>query len=341
MFIALAAVLCGAQGPSDIAAFGHAKEGLFRTILRLEHGIPSHDTIGRVLRALDPELFERAFRRFMAAFAKANRIELTGVVAVDGKALRGAYERGRSTTPLHLVNVFATQARMALASRLAPGRNEARGALQLLALLCLENTIVTADALHCRRSFAEAVLKRGGDYVPALKRNERKLFIDVERRFARCGQRSTASRIEPSTHDRREWRRASVIRDATLATKHNFPGLKAIARITSRRRLRGKKADPTLKRYFLLSKPISGKKLLHVVRSHWSIENNLHWTLDVVFNEDRSRIRKDSGPENFAILRKLALNIIRAHPDTASMRQKVKRAGWNDAFLISLLAHMR
>ena len=137
LFIALAAVLCGAEGPSDMAEFGRSKELLLRRILPLEHGIPSHDTFGRVFQMLDPRSFAISFRRFMVAFASFNRIDLTGVVAIDGKALRGAYERGRSATPLHMVNVFAAEARMALASIKAPGRNEALGALEVLQMLHL------------------------------------------------------------------------------------------------------------------------------------------------------------------------------------------------------------
>src|ERR1700758_4092326 len=154
LVIALAALLCGAETCSDMAEFGEAKEGLLRQFLRLEHGIPSHDTFSRVFRLLKPLAFELAFRRFMAAFAKANGLKLTGVVAVDGKALRGAYERGGKATPLQLVNVFAVDARMALAQQKAPGRNETAGALEVLELLSLEGCIVTADALHCHRAFA-------------------------------------------------------------------------------------------------------------------------------------------------------------------------------------------
>src|SRR5437660_1346688 len=142
--IALAAMLCGAKGATDMALFARSKEKLLRQFLPLEYGVPSHDTFSRVLRALDPEAFERSFRAFMAAFAKAHEIKLTGVVAIDGKALRGAYERGKSTTPLHMVNVFATEARMALASRRAPGRNEAKGALEVLRMLSLEACIVSS-----------------------------------------------------------------------------------------------------------------------------------------------------------------------------------------------------
>jgi predicted transposase YbfD/YdcC len=341
LVIALAAVLCGAKGPTDMALFGRSKEKLLRQFLRLEYGIPSHDTFSRVFRALDPEAFEQGFRRFMAAFAKANGIKLTGVVAVDGKALRGAYERGKSSTPLQMVNVFATEARMALASRKAPGRNEAKGALEVLSMLSLEGCIVTGDALHCNRPFAAAVLKRGAHYALALKQNQSKLFDAVAHRFARAGKRSLAKRREPSTHDRHEARRATVIRDTSVAAANRFPGVVALARITSRRRLHGRRADKPVVRYYLLSKYTPAKRLLQIVRSHWGIENQLHWVLDVVFDEDGGRTRKDNGPENLAILRRFAVNIIRSHPDPISMRQKVKRAGWDDAFLLDLLSHMR
>src|SRR5882672_953147 len=341
LFIALAATLCGAQGASDMAMFGRSKEGLLRQFLRLKHGVPSHDTFSRVFRLLEPRAFETVFRRFMAAFAKANGVALTGIVAIDGKALRGAYERGKAATPMHLVNAFATEARLALASRKAPGRNEVEGALEVLQMLSLEGCIVTADALHCHRAFAQTVLGRGGDFVLALKGNQSKLFEAVARRFARSGRRSAAQRLEPSTHDRRETRRATVIRDASIAAAKLFPGVVALGRITSRRRRRDRAADKPVVRYFLLSIPMSAKRLLQVVRSHWGIENQMHWLLDVVLHEDASRARKDHGPENLAILRRLALNLIRAHPERTSMRQKVKRAAWDDPFLLSLLGHMR
>jgi predicted transposase YbfD/YdcC len=341
LFIAFAATLCGAEGPSDMATFGRSKEGLLRLVLQLEHGIPSHDTFSRVLRLLDPQAFEAAFRRFMAAFAKANGLELRGVVALDGKALRGAFERGRQSTPLHMVNVWAAEARVCLAQRKAPGRNEAAGALEVLALLDLEGCIVTADALHCHRAFATTVLDRGADYVLALKQNQSKLFAAAARRFARGGTRSLAERREPSTHDRREWRRATVLRDPNFAVAHGFPGVVALARITSRRRSHGGRAEPPLVRYFLLSKYLPAKRLLHIVRSHWGIENQLHWVLDVIFNEDRNRSRKDNAPENLAILRRLAINVVRAHPAATSLRQKIKRAGWDDTFLLGMLGHMR
>jgi predicted transposase YbfD/YdcC len=341
LFIALAAVLCGATSCSDMEEFGRSKEELLRLVVRLEHGIPSHDTFSRVFRLLNPRAFEAAFRRFMAAFAKGNGLDLTGVVAIDGKALCGAYERGGQATPLQLVNVFAVEARMALAQRKAPGRNETAGALEVLDLLCLEGCVVTADALHCHRAFASAVLERGGDYVLAIKANRGPLFRAVAQQFARSGMRRSAEQVELSSHDRREVRRATIMRNTSLVAVHDFPGVVAVGRITSRRRRRGHRADRPLVRHYLLSKYMSPKRFLHVTRSHWGIENRLHWALDVHFAEDGNRARKDNAPENLAILRKLALNIHRTHPYRASLRRKIKRAGWNDAYLMATISHMR
>jgi predicted transposase YbfD/YdcC len=342
LFIALAASLCGAQHASEMALFGRAKDGLFRQFLRLKHGIPSHDTFSRVFRELNPAAFEHHFRRFMAAFAKANRQPLTGVVAVDGKALRRAYERGGSATPLQMVNVFAAETKMALAARRAPGRNEALGAVEVLDMLSLKDCIVTADALHCNRPFAAKVLECGADYVLALKKNQGKLYDMAARRFARNGPRRSVEQLQPATHDRREWRRATVIRDSSLAVSQAFPGIAALGRITSRRRqLAGGKAELPVVRYFLLSKYLSPRQLLRTVRSHWSIENQLHWMLDVNFGEDAYRARKDNAPENFAILLRLAINLLRNHPDPIPMRQKITRAAWDEAYLLGLLGHMR
>lgn len=341
LVIALAAVLCGAESCSDMADFGQAKEGLLRVFLRLEHGVPSHDTFSRIFRLLEPQAFEAAFRRFMAAFAKGNGLNLTGVVAIDGKALRGAFERGQRSSPLHLVNVWAVEARMVLAQQKAPGRNETAGALEVLELLSLEGCIVTADALHCHRAMATTVLDRGGDYVLTIKANRGPLFTAVVRQFVRSGKRSVAERREPSTHDRCETRRATIMRNTSLAAVHEFPGVVAIGRVTSRRRLKGDRAEPPVMRYYLSSKYMSATRLLQVTRSHWTIENQLHWVLDVDFDEDGNRARKDNAPENLAILRRLALNILRSHHDRTSIRRKIKRAGWDDAFLTAILGHMR
>jgi predicted transposase YbfD/YdcC len=341
LFIALAAVLCGAKGATDMADFGKLRIDLLRLYLPLENGTPSHDVFSDVFRMLNPEAFERVFRRFVTAFAEFHGLDLDGVIAVDGKSLRGAYERGKSATPMHLVNVFAAKASLALATRKAPDRNETEAALEILRMLRLKRKIVTADALFCSRAFAQTVLDQEGHYALALKKNQAKLFADVERCFARRGERDTAETVEDATHDRRERRRATVMRNNTLAQRHNFPGIVAIGRITSRRRCKGRPADKPFVRYFILSKYVSAKKLLEIVRSHWTVENQMHWVLDVVFAEDRSRARKDNAPENLAVLRRLALNMLRTHPEQISMRRKMNAAAWDDDFLLSLFGQKR
>lgn len=338
LFIALAAVLCGAESCADMADFGAAKEDVLREVLRLEHGTPSHDTFSRVFRLLDPEAFEAAFARFMGAFAKSNRLK--GVVAIDGKAIRGAFAKGAKATPLHLVNVWAAEQRLALAQRLAPGRNEVAGALEAVKLLSLKGCIVTVDALHCNRAMAQAIRDARGQYVLALKENQSGLFAAVERRFAEHDTADTFGSELQSSHGRSEQRTAWVVPDAALARTHDFPGIRAIAKVDTLRRVEGK-PDETKTRYFLLSRPMSAGKLLQIVRTHWTIENQLHWVLDVIFDEDGARNRKDNGPQNIALLRKIALNLLRSHKDKASIRRKIKKAGWDDMFLLSILAQMR
>ncbi len=182
---------------------------------------------------------------------------------------------------------------------------------------------------------------QGGHYVLALKKNQGKLFTAVEGRFGRAGERDTATQLHEVAHDRREARRATVMHDNKLAEMHDFPGIAAIARVTSRRKCKGRPADKPFVRYYLLSKYLAADRLLAVVRSHWSIENQMHWILDVVLAEDANRARKDDAPENLAVLRRLALNMLRAHPEQISMRRKVKAAAWDDGFLLSLFGQKR
>jgi predicted transposase YbfD/YdcC len=332
MFVALAAVLCGAEDCTDMAIFAGSKLELLRQVVRLEHGPPSHDTFSRVFRLVEPEPFEAAFARFTAVFAGA----LKGVVAIDGKALRGAYERGRKSTPLHLVNVWAAEARLVIGQRLAPGRNEVLGAQQALALLRLDGCIVTADALHCRADTAQAILDAGADYALALKANNRKLLAQAQALLEGADRAGEAVCKPQRAHDRVEARSAIVV----AATGMDFPGLAAVARVETHRKSAGE-PEPVIVRWYLLSAHLSAERMLDVARTHWSIENQLHWVLDVAFDEDAARSRKDNAPQNLALLRKLALNLLRQHPATASIKGKIKRAGWDDSFLLSVLGHMR
>jgi predicted transposase YbfD/YdcC len=332
LFVALTAVLCGAEDCTDMALFARAKLGLLRQILKLEHGAPSHDTFSRMFRQIDPEPFEAAFAKFTATFARA----LKGVVAIDGKALRGAYERGRKAVPLHLVNIWAAEARLVIGQRLAPSRNEVLGAQQALHLLCLDGCIVTADALHCRADTAQAILDTGADYALALKANQPMLLAQAQALIETADAGMQATQAPHISHDRLEARSAVVVPAPALA----FPGVMAVARIVTQRQT-GPEPEPPIVRWFLLSTVLPAQRMLEVARTHWTIENQLHWVLDVDFNEDAARSRKDNAPQNIALLRKLALNILRQHPDKGSIKAKIKRAAWNDDFLVSIIAHMR
>lgn len=332
VFVALAAVLCGAEDCTDMALFAKSKLSCLRQVVKLEAGAPSHDTFSRVFRLLAPEPFEAAFAKFTAAFAGA----LQGVVAIDGKALRGAYERGRKDNPLHLVNVWAAEAKLVIGQRLAPGRNEVLGAQQALALLSLEGCIVTADALHCRADTAQIILDTGAHYALALKANHPILLAKAQALIEAAEPAKEAIQPPHRAHDRMEARAALV----TPANDIDFPGLAAVGRVETWRKVNGEPEPPIL-RFYLLSAVITPERLLQVAQTHWTIENQLHWVLDVDLLEDSARSRKDNAPQNLALLRRLALNTLRQHPDKGSIKGKIKRAGWDDDFLLSLLSHMR
>lgn len=334
LFIALAAVLCGAQSCAEMAEFGRAKEGLLRRFVSLPHGVPSHDTFSRVFRLLDPEAFGAAFARFTAAFGAA--LPDDAVVAIDGKAMRRAYERGKAHMPPVMVTAWAADTRLALASVASPGGNEVAGALAVLELLDLTGATVTADALHCHRAMAETIRARGGDYALALKGNQSGLLRDARRRLDAAGETVQAETVATG-HGRRERRRAVVVDAGSMAGDHDFPGLAAIARLTSQRN-----DDPPVSRLYLLSRPLDPERALAITRAHWDIENGLHWSLDVVLAEDDLRCRKDNAPANLAVLNRLALNLVRTVDDPkTSIRRRLKKAAWNEDYLISIISHMR
>lgn len=340
LFIALASSLAGGRGCVDMEEFGLAKEPLLREFLRLEHGIPSHDTFSRVFRRLDPVAFEQAFGRFMQAFGAAARVPAPrGVVAIDGKSLKGAYDKGQAHMPRMLVSAWGAATRMVLASCEAPQGNEVAGALELLKMLSLKGCVVTADALHCHRAMAGAIRQAGGDYALSLKANQPALLADAQAALVAAGRRARQATSSESERGREERRQILVAPATDLAAKHDFPGLAAVARLDAWRTLEGKTSHRV--KYVLLSKLMPAAQVLATVREHWSIENQLHWPLDVTFQEDLARNRKDNGPRNLAVIRRLAMNVISAYPDKASGRIKQKKAGWDDTYLLNLLTHMR
>jgi predicted transposase YbfD/YdcC len=340
LFIALAATLCGAKSCVDIADFATANEADLAEIVDLGHGAPSHDSFSRLFRLLDPEQMAQAFARFAKALREGLGLgPANGVVAVDGKRLRRGYERGRACMPPLMVSVWDAETRLSLATRHAPGGDEVAATLAALKSLVLKGCTVTGDALHCHPRMAAEVRERGAHYAFKLKGNHGPLFACAQAAFAAADASGKLAFYEQSDadHDRRERRRASVI--AKPADAPVFPDLAAIGRIEAERHANGKLAKTV--HYVVLSKRLSPKRMLEVTRAHWSVENQLHWRLDVVFNEDDARTRKNYAPQNLGVLRRIALDILRAHPDNRSVARKMKLAAWKKEFFFDLFAHLR
>jgi predicted transposase YbfD/YdcC len=343
LVIAIAAVLCGAKNCSDMWRFAEEKELMLRHVLQLEHGIPSHDTFSALFRKLDPVAFAEAFGRFARQFAAA--AGRTRHIALDGKAMRGAVETGKAYAPRMMVSAWGCEVRMTLACQPVQNGNETAAALEMLALLDLKGAVVTADALHCTNRMAEAVTARGGDYVLTLKGNQPTLFAAADR-LARQTRTSAApwTLTKEVAHGRKETRAARVMAvPKGAAGVHQFTsqfvGLAAIGEIKRERVIGGKKQSERW--FYALSAVMSGADLLTLVRGHWDIENGSHWGLDVVFGEDDCRSRKDHGPENLSIIRRLCANTLRADSKPDTIRGKMMRASWSDQYLFQLMTQMR
>jgi predicted transposase YbfD/YdcC len=341
LFIALAATLCGAKSCVDIADFAAANADSLAEMVDLPHGPPSHDSFSRVFRLLDPEELEAALRRFAEALRAGLGLgPAKGVVAVDGKSLRRGYERGRAFMPPLMVSVWDAETRLSLAAHRAEGGNEVAATLAALKAVMLKGCIVTGDALHCHPKTAEAVLAKQAHYAFVLKGNHGPLHAAAQRAFQRAeaAGRLTFHERRESGHDRQEYRRVAVV--ARPADAPAFPGLVAIARIEAERQYPGRAVESDV-RYIVLSKRLSPARVLEVMRSHWGVENNLHWQLDVTFHEDDARTRKDFAPQNLSVIRRMALDILRAHPADKSIARKMKMASWKKSFFFELFAHMQ
>ncbi|HME26076.1 MAG TPA: ISAs1 family transposase [Acetobacteraceae bacterium] len=335
LMIALCAVLCGGQGAVDMALFARAKEPFLRGFLKLANGVPSHDTFSRLFRLLDPMQFRAAFQRFMASFAEG----FQGVVAIDGKVVRRSFDRASGKSPLHMVSAWGCEQRLVLAQIATDAKsNEITAVPKLLEMLSLNGTIVTTDALNCQRAIAQQIVDRGGDYVLALKGNQGTLHDDVRTYLDDPASKVTASKpTVDADHGRIETRTATVSTDIDwLQDDHHWPGLAAIGKVVRVRETAAKTTTETA--YYLLSTALSAERFNAVVRSHWGVENRLHWRLDVVMNEDQDRNRLGNGPENLAVLRHMAMNVMQNDATKGSLRGKFKRAGWDDAYLSRILA---
>ena len=341
LFASLAATLCGAKSSVDIADFTEANLEFLSEIVDLAHGAPSHDSFSRLFRLLDPVELETALRRFNAALREGLGVgAVKGVVAVDGKSLRHGYERGRAHMPPLMISVWDAQTRLSIAARRAPGGDEVGGTLEVLKTLALKGCLVTADALHCHPRMAQAVRAAGAHYAIGLKANHGPLYTAAQAAFATADAADQLAFAETrqSAHDRHEWRRVSVI--ARPSGAPDFPGLAAFGRIEATRRLaNGKEQAGT--RYVVLSKRLSPSRLAEAVRTHWDVENGLHWQLDITFHEDDARSRKDYAPQNLSVIRRVALDILRSHPSDKSIARKMKLASWKQDFFLDLFTHMQ
>ena len=343
--IAVCAVICGADTWVEVEAFGQAKRAWLETFLALPHGIPSHDTFGRVFAALDPDQFAAGFRSWVGAVAA---VSAGTVVAIDGKTLRRSHDRAQGKDALVLVSAWAEANRLLLGQvAVDPGANEIPAIPTLLQQVALAGSIVTVDAIGCQTAIAAQIVAQEADYVLALKANQGTLHEAVRVLFA-AGQadglvsiRHDIQRSIEKNHGRLEVRQVWAVDDpavmAYLDPHGAWPNLRSVAMVVTERRV---DADISREvRYYLSSLPGKAATIGAAVRGHWGIENRLHWVLDIAFREDESRVRHGHASQNLAVLRRLALNLLRQE-STAKMGTKAKRlkAGWDHAYLLKLLA---
>jgi predicted transposase YbfD/YdcC len=341
LVIAICAVIAGADGWLDIAAYGNAKYAWLKTFLELPNGIPSHDTFRRVFCLLNPAAFLECFQRWIDALSEGLGIKR---IAIDGKVMRRSFDRATGKAALHLVSAWATQQHLVLGQVAVDSKsNEITAIPKLLELLDVSGAIVTIDAMGCQKEIAAKIREGGGDYVLSVKDNQPHLLEDIQGCFAR-GLDTAFVGMEYSYHEevyqghgRVETHYVhTIVNPEGIRNQEQWKDLRAITFILSERQEAGKERTEEA-RYYIGSKAAKAKAYASYVRGHWGIENGQHWVLDVCFGEDQSRMRTDQSPENMALLRRLALSLLKQHGRKGSVRGKRLQSGWNDQFLAEVL----
>jgi predicted transposase YbfD/YdcC len=337
LLMALAAVLSGAGSWNEIEGYCKAKSLWLKSFLKLPGGIPSHDTFNRVISALDPAEFERGFEAWVGSIAKLTAGE---VVAIDGKALRGTREAGKATL-VHLVSAWASANNLVLAQRRVEEKsNEITAIPKLLDALALSGTVVTLDAMGCQKSIAEKIVAKQADYILAVKENQGHLLEEIKDSFRMLAADAVAEEID-CERGRVESRRCSVIADLSLVEKAaEWASLQGLVRIEAERCHKATGRIERETRFYITSLKPEAERLNRAIRQHWSIENKLHWALDVSFGEDLDRKRAANAAQNFSVLNRIALNLLQQDKTTKlGIKGKRLKAGWDNDYLLQILGN--
>jgi predicted transposase YbfD/YdcC len=331
MTIAVCAVICGADGWTAIETYGCAKYEWLKTFLELPNGIPSHDTFARVFAQINPQEFQECFLNWMKSITKITNGE---VVAIDGKTLRGSYDQTSEQSAIQMVSAWATRNKLVLGQvKVDKKSNEITAIPELLKVLELSGCIVTIDAIGCQKEIVKLIIQQNADYVIALKKNQGNLYDEVEKLFSSGiatrfeGIAHSTYKTEETGHGRHEIRNYVMLMEPRLNPDSVWSKFNSVGMVESVRSLNGETTVET--HYFISSLESNAKEFGNSIRSHWGIENSLHWILDVALREDDCRIRKDNAPQNFAILRHIAVNLL-------GQEKRVKRGIKNKQFLAGL-----